>query len=245
MTNAVAQNTLEELFSTWTDVDKKEKKPAEYLDFNTSPLAIVIALQEAGEEDYAIHSILRQLAKKLYTNAIDVNVDHCRQADEIYSYFSKKHTIRRIKGEWISEYMQALDELVDSPCRVNNEHIGILVSLPRIYNQNRSLERVMKGRKSVPKSKINKLTCNVEFVEKVYIKSGGQTNAHYFFATPNNYLVRVIVEKGKYGEPAWDMAAKFGALRIESESAYVYRVRGYDFNLLQFDPNKVNISPVN
>ena len=225
----------------WTTWSPKEVEPApkEYLDFNTPPLALVLAMQEAGKESYEIYSTLQGVGKRNVNLENVVTIEHQKRAAEIYNYFSKKHTMRRIKGEFVSKYMLAVDDLCENRKRIDEESIKILVTLPRIYNQNRSLERVMKGRKSAPKPNdlhFPAMTGTVEFVEKIYIKHGNTNEVHYYFSTPKNYLMRIVVKKGEYGETAWDVLARAGKLLIDSPYTYTYNVRGYDFNVIQPSP---------
>ena len=229
---------IDDEWETWSP---KKIEPAEpvYLDFNTPPLALVLAMQEAGKESYEIYSTLQGVGKSSVNTENAITIEHQKSAAEIYDYFAKKHTMRRIKGEWISEYMLSLDDLCENRKRINEEHIKILVSLPRIYNQNRGLERVMKGRKSA--KKIDNLSFaawrgEIEFVEKLHMKSGRYNETHYFFSTPKNYLMRVVVKKGEYGETAWNTLSQAKKLYIDTEAIYTYSVKGYDFNVLQPSP---------
>lgn len=226
----------------WDEVPIKKVQPAPpvYLSYNTPPLAIVIAMLEAGKQSYEIYNTLQGLGKNPHIKAdTAISTEHQAQAAEIYDYFAKKHTMRRIKDEWISEYMLAVDELCENRKRVNEEHIKILVSLPRIYKQNRAVERVMKGSKST--KKIDNISFaafkgEVEFVEKVHYKAGRSNELHYYFSTPKNYLLRIVVKKGDYGETAWNTLSQAGKLYIDSPAIYTYNIKGYDFNVLQPTP---------
>jgi hypothetical protein len=225
----------------WETVVEDVSKPKEYLEFNTPPLALVIAMQEAGKDGPEIYQTLVGLGKRPHINAGNVvTVEHQKQAATIYDYFAKKHTLRRIKGEFISKYMLALDELCDTRKKIDTEHIKALVSLPRIYNQNRALERVMKGRNSAKKMDLLPFGAwrgEIEFVEKVHVKMGRTNEIQYYFSTPKNHLMRVVVKKGEYGETAWNVLSGASKLYIDTEVVYTYSVRGYDFNVLQPTPN--------
>ena len=233
----------------WDELPSPNPRPKEYLEFNTPPLALVLAMQEAGKESFEIYGTLQGVGKmhgRIDSEAV-VTVEHQKQAAEIYDYFAKKHTLRRIKSEFISKYMLALDDLCDTRKKIDEEHIKILVSLPRIYKQNRTLEWLMKGRKSA--KKLDNLSFaawrgEVEFVEKVHIKTGHTNEYHYYFSTPRNYLMRVVVKKGEYGCTAWDVLSRAGKLDINAEAVYTYNIRGYDFNVLQFSPENTEIKIV-
>jgi len=230
-------NTIEAWIDDLEVTKSTPDKPKEYLEFNTPPLALVIAMQDAGKDGSDIYQTLMSVGKRPHIKADGVvSFEHQKRAGEIYEYFSKKHTVRRIKNEYVSEYMLAVDDLCENRKKIDAENVKILVSLPRIYYQNRTLERVMKGRKSAPKPNnlhYPKWVGEVEFVEKVQIKTGHTNEMHYFFSTPKNYLMRIVVKKGEYGETAWNTLSKAGKLSIDTKATYTYNVRGYNFNVIQ------------
>ena len=234
----------------WDEVVAKPtlEKPKEYLEFNTPPLALVIAMQEAGKDLTDIFTTLLGVGQRPHIKTKNVvNLEHQKHAAEIYNYFAKKHTMRRIKGEWISKYMLAVDDLCENRRKINKENVKVLITLPRIYNQNRALERVMKGRKSAKKIDISSSAAwrgEIEFVEKVHVKAGRTNEYQYFFSTPNNYLMRIVVKKGEYGSNAWDFVAAQGKVYIETQAVYTYAVKGYDFNVLQPLPESLEIKIV-
>lgn len=235
---AVWVDEAEELFET----------PKEYLEFNTPPLALVLAMQEAGKAGYDIYSTIEGVGKHTRIDAGNVvTVEHQQRAAEIYDYFAKKHTMRRIKGEYVSKFMLAVDDLCDTRKKIDKESVKVLVSLPRIYEQNRALERVMKGRKSAKKMDLLPFAAfrgEVEFVERVHVKMGRTNEYQYYFSTPKNYLMRIVVKKGEYGSNAWDTLVKFPKLHIDTEAVYTFPVRGYDFNVLQPSPDHMEIKVI-
>lgn len=241
-------NTVTIDFDEWDVVTNNvTEKTKEYLDFNTPPLALVIAMQEAGKLSYEIYDTLVGLGKNPHIRA-DTAIDakHQAAAAKMYDHFAKKYTLRRIKGEYISPFMLAVDDLCQNRKRVDTESLKILLSLPKFYNQNCALERVMKGRKS--SKKIDTLSfaafhSEVEFLEKIQITRKGINEVHYYFTTPKNYLMRVVVKKSEYGESAWDALVKFGKLKIDSEVVWTFPIKGYDFNVLQCSTT-MEITPV-
>lgn len=252
--NQIFGNTVNTVAMTewteWNPTRPDESAPIKYLNFNTPPLALVLAMLDTGRDVVQIYSTLWWLGKSPNIKADSaVEARHQAQAAEIYNYFAKKHTMRRIKGEFISEYMLALDDLIDNKKRINEESVKILVSLPRIYEQNCALERVMKGRNSAKKvderDKLGAWECEVEFVERVHYKTKQINEYHYYFSTPKNYLMRVVVKANSYGQTAWTALSALGKLHIDAEVVYTYSVRGYDFNVLQFSPTHTSITPVN
>lgn len=240
-----AATTLTE-WTEWTP--QEEATPVEYLEFNTPPLALVVAGQEKGFAGPEIYSTLEGVGKHTRIDAgTVVTAEHQQRAAEIYDYFAKKHTMRRIKGEFVSKFMLAVDDLCENRKRIDKDSVKVLVSLPRIYEQNRALERVMKGRKSAKKMDLLPFAAwrgEVEFVERVHVKMGRTNEYQYYFSTPNNHLMRIVVKKGEYGSNAWDALVKFPKLHIDTESVFTFPVRGYDFNVLQPSPENLEIKIV-
>lgn len=230
----------------WTEWEPKKAEPV-YLEYNTPPLALVISMQEAGKQSHEIYETLVGAGKM--HGRIDIipviSTEHQKQAATIYDYFAKKHTMRRIKGEYVSKYMLALDDLCENRKRIDLESVKILVSLPRIYNQNRELESVMKGRKSAKKLEtisFARWKGEIEFIKRVHVKTSRWNEYHYYYSTPKNHVMRVVVKKGEYGQNAWDTLSKLGKLHINADVVYTYNIKGYDFNVLQFSPEHTEIN---
>lgn len=233
----------------WDVVDStKSEEPKVYLDYNTPPLGLVIAMEETGKQSYEIYETLVAVGKLPHVRAnTAISTDHQKQAATVYNYFAKKYTLRRIKGEHISPFMLAVDDLCENRKKIDLEHLKVLLTLPKFYKQNCSLERVMRNRKSVQHIKSLPFAAfrgEVEFVERVHVKYGRTNEYQYYFSTPKNYLMRIVVKKGDYGLTAWDTLAKFGKLHIDTEAVYTFPVKGYDFNVLQPNPEHTEINIV-
>ena len=238
------------LFDDWDVMDNSKaelEKPVEYLEYNANSLALVCAMIRNGKHPYEAAEVLNGVVARVsqeihFKNAIEREDED--RANEILQYFAKKHTMRRIKSEWISKYMQSIDEIVDNPKRINKEHVSILVTLPRIYEQNRGIERVIKEHKSAPKPNdlsFPPMEGEVEFVERLHFKVGRINDYHYFWRTPNNYLMRVVVQKGAYGSEAWDLLAEHGKLHVSADVTYTNNIRGYNFNVIQPSPEHTKV----
>lgn len=234
----------------WDPADcNKAENPKVYLDFNTPPLALVVAMQKGGKDTSQIFDTLVGVGKAPRPILLEetVSKEHQAEADTIYNYFAKKHTMRRLKGEHISDFMLAVDDLCENRKRIDLEHVKVLVTLPRFYEQNRVLEGIMSCHKSV--KKVDNVSFSawhgeVKFVERVHVKNSRLNLYHYYFSTPKNYLMRITVQKGDYGVSAWDTLVKSGKLHIDTEVVYTKPIRGYDFNVLEPAPShmKINIA---
>lgn len=234
--------------NSWDTIDNsKAETPKVYLDFNTPPLALVIAMQKGGKDTSQIFDTLVGVGKAPRPILLEetVSKEHQAEADTIYNYFAKKHTMRRLKNERISGFMLAVDDLCENRKRIDLEHVKVLVTLPGFYEQNRVLENIISRHKSVENIKTLSFSAwhgEVEFVERVHVKNSRLNEYHYYFNTPNNYLMRITVQKGDYGVSAWDTLVKLGKLRIDTEVVYTKPIRGYDFNVLEPAPSHMEIN---
>jgi hypothetical protein len=231
------------------DVVPKTEKPKEYLEFNTPPLALVLAMRDAGKEGYEIYETLKGVGKM--HGRIDVipviTTEHQKRAADIYNYFAKKHTLRRIKGEHISEFMLIVDELCENRKKIDVEHVKVLISMPRFYEQNLALERLMRNHTSAPKIAdlhFPEWEGVVEFVDKIHIKMGRNNETHFFFKTPDNYLMRIVEKTNGYGMSAWNYISKASQVRIKTNAAFTFSIKGYDFNVIQPSPSHMEILAV-
>lgn len=231
--------------SVWFDeiesvIDSTKKDPV-YLDFNTPALAIVLCLLEEGKSPSECLEAI--LSTNDYSHL--VNALHVDQANTIYSYFSKKHTLRRVKGDFVSDWMNSVDQLCENLYKINKEHVRILVTLPRIFEYNKNIEAVMKPRKSVAKDlRVDDFESELKFVNSVVVHAQHQgTRTDYFWETPNKYLVRICIDHTDLGKPAWDFLARQGKIKLSTINCATARIKGYDFYVLH--PNKkmeVNIA---
>lgn len=222
-------------------------KPKVYLDFNTPPLALVIAMQKGGKDNSQIFDTLVGVGKAPRPILLEetVSKEHQAEADKIYNYFAKKHTMRRLKNERISGFMLAVDDLCDHRKRIDLEHVKVLVTLPGFYQQNCVVESIMSRHESVENIKTLSFSAwhgEVEFVKRIHVKNSRLNEYHYYFSTPKNYLMRITVQKGDYGVSAWDTLVNLGKLRIDTEVVYTKPIRGYDFNVLEPAPSHMEIN---
>jgi hypothetical protein len=224
---------------------EKSKTPS-YIQFNYDPLVMVCYLTRTGRDLHDVISCLvnspENLEDKLGVSASDEDREF---AESIYNYFGKKHTLRRIKGEHISEWMLKVEDLCANRTKIDREHLKVLVTLPRIYKQNRNIESVMKEVETAPLKKyIEDFSSELEFIKMLEIKESNSNNyVDFFWKTPNKYLVRVRLEKDNPGVSSWNFMSKHKKILIKSKSANTVGVKGYNFNMITL--NKIlEVTPV-
>ena len=219
--------------------DDQSSKVTEYLQFNIDPLALVIAMLEGGYDRWRIGQTIESLGLASHISAVEtVSREHQKKAKEIYSYFSKKYTLRRLKNEHISKYMTAVEELCENHTRINKEYIGILVTLPTFFEENRELEDLMKTFKSLdlensPKNQNISIDETVEFVKSICLRRKKGFNTHYFWKRPDGTLLRTVSKTHDLDNSAWECLSRVGKIKIVSNDNWVSRIKGYEFNVLE------------
>lgn len=254
MTNTVyitpikASSTIFDVDWETVDESKVEEKPKVFLDFNAPPLAIVVAMLEAGKEQWEIGETVKSLGLRpdIGTDSA-VTQQHQKTASEIYDYFAKKYTLRRLKNEYISKYMTAVEELCENRSRMDAEYIGILVTLPKFFKENRELEALMKEHNSLELRKSQKhgieLDETVEFVKSVRMERKKGTATHYFWRRANGTLVRTVSKTHDIGTSAWNCLASVGKIRVKTEQALASTIQGYDFTVLDiYHPVSISLA---
>lgn len=226
------------IIDEWTEWDPAKKEPAKkYYEYNVPPLALVIAMQESGKEGYEIAQTLVGLGNRPHIKADQaVEATHHETANKIYKHFAHKYTMRRLNGERMSEFMNAVDELCENKKKICEDSVAPLISLPRLYKTDKHLESILSGHNSAKHIKnlsFASYSGEVEFVDKIRLKNRRSDTIHYYFKTQKNYLFRVVVDRNGYGECAWDALSLAGKIFIDTPAIYTYTVTGHKFNVLQ------------
>jgi len=252
MTNTVLQaykNIVSIDFDNWNEDtidDSLVSKTKIFFNFSIPPLAIVVSMLEAGKEKWEIGETIKSLGLRP-----DIKIDtavtkqHQKIANEIYEYFAKKYTMRRLKNEHISEYMLAVEELCENQTQMNAEHVGILVTLPKFFKENQQLESLMRSNKSVtPKKSKSQYTIDetIEFVKSICIDRKNKSETHYFWSRSDGTLMRTVSKTYDIGNSGWDCLSRVGKIHVSTNCGQLGRIQGYDFYVLDFfHPSSISI----
>lgn len=245
LNTALAARPVVSIFDNSWDVadNNNAEKPKVYLDFNTPPLALVVAMQEAGKDNSRIFDTLVSVGKAARPVLLEdaVSKEHQTQAAKIYNYFAKKHTMRRLKDEYISKFMLAVDDLCENRKRIDLEHVKVLVTLPRFYKENTETELLMSSHVSVDKKDMVDLQRSINetvvFVKCIERRASRSNYNFYYWKRPNNQLLRVRIEANHIGNVAWNYLASCGKIKIKAKHNYFARIQGYEFFVNEIDSN--------
>lgn len=159
--------------------------------------------------------------------------DGLRKSQEISRYFKNKHMIRRLKGKRITNWMNAVDRILDDVYNIYQEDAKIIGTLPRFYEENRQTESLISKYKSV-KQRSNFLNreFKAEFVTKIERHSQRQSHIDYYWKTQENSLIRVRTQFGHYSSTAWDFVSKQPSITFKGDFGSDY-IHGHAFNVIQ------------
>lgn len=206
------------------------------LQFDIDPLSIVLSMKDekiSGPEIF--ETLLDKDSKNYKLQKQKVSANHIKKAKEIYDFFSKKYTLRILKNEHISNYMTSLNEICEDCKNIKPSHLNILVSLPRVYDQNLRIEKILKDVISVDKNLNDRVSVdlNLEFLEKLF--SGYKKQYYYFWKDSNNNLFAINVNEDT-GVAAWDFLSQQKKIHVKA-NGIVSKLSGYDFHYINLVKN--------
>ena len=76
---------IDDNWTEWPSPKKPESDPPVYLNFNTPPLALVLAMQDEGKDGCEIYNTLQGVSKSKINIENVVTVEHQKRAAEIYN----------------------------------------------------------------------------------------------------------------------------------------------------------------
>jgi len=230
MSKSNTKAQLSSLFSNWET--KLAKEATATIETNHDPLAITCSLLRTGVQSFDVINYLKE--PNYYSEYIELRLEDrdLAYAYEIRDYFSKKHMLRRIKGDFISPWMNKVDKICEASRKLNVDLLPTLVTLPRYYEDNRFIEGLMKESTSVPSKKnVKPFEEVVEFVAKHYRKTRNSSVFDYYWRTTKNELVRARIPTYDLSYKAWDFVAKQGRVVMNFKTPQVMHLQGYDFNV--------------
>jgi len=223
------------LFDDWDimDTSKAElEKPTEYLEFNDDPLALVCAMLRAGKDYYDIGATLQGVGTRLVRR---VSIDSVIEAEDreraitIRKHFRNKILMRRLKNMHLSKFMLAVDDIIESPRRIEKDSVRPLMKLPDFYEEDKATETIFNSHNTLPAGNTQGLDTTIEYVGTVNRRSSTTKVDIQYWRTPNNYLVRLVFPLHDMGKSAWDFLAQQGKVKIKTKYGCVSRVTGYDY----------------
>ena len=227
--------------TVWVDDDwtewspKAEAKETVYLEFNDDPLALVCAMLRKGKQYHeiaeALHGNYQTRATRDISISQAIETEDRERASVVRKHFRNKILMRRLKNMNISKFMLTVDDLIESPRRIDKESVSPLLKLPDFYEEDKATEAIFDAHTSLPNKQQRGLHTTIEYVGTVKRRSSRSKLDIQYWRTPNNYLVRLQFPLNDMGLAAWQFLAQQGKVNIKSETGIVTTVRGYDYNV--------------
>lgn len=225
------------------DVVFSKKREPKYLDFDDDPLALVCGCLRLGKDLCETFTTVEQTGNR-HLRFTDSLSDQDRElSGTIRRYFKNRIMSRRLKNEFVSEWMKRTESVLETPKRLQQDYISLLVKLPDFYRENKEREAIFKKHTSMPnpvnaKTSVTELDSLVQFVGSVERNSKSQKHVTFYFSTEENYLVAANVEKSDIGYKLWDWISRNNRpFRLKNEAIAVASHPGYDFYHMKLNPN--------
>ena len=224
----------------WTTWDCNQaqagvEKPVEYLEFNDDPLALVCAMLRRGKQYGEIAEVLHGNYQTRVTRDLPISqvieAEDRERAIVVRKHFRNKILMRRLKNMNISKFMLAVDDLIESPRRIDKDSVNPLLKLPDFYEEDKATESIFNAHTSLPNKQQRGLHTTIEYVGTVKRRSSRSKLDIQYWRTPHNYLVRLQFPLNDMGLAAWQFLAQQGKVNIKSETGCVTKVIGYDYNV--------------
>jgi hypothetical protein len=163
------------------------------LEFEYDPLSLVV---EAVDKNVALMEIHAFLTNQAYETHNDlgnmiITESSLERSKKIRSYFKNRLFMRRLKNQYISDYMVALEAVLENPNSINTDSVAILVKLPDFYREGQETDAIFNVHNSVDKRHNNWTTVNDEFtfVGKVKRYTKQQNRTRFYFANKQKNLL--------------------------------------------------------
>lgn len=225
------------------DIFSGKKRPVEYLDFDDDTLALVCGCLRVGQDLPQTFNTVEQVGKRQIELKGGISSSDREQADKIRSYFKNRIITRRLKNQFISEWMKKAEAVLETPKTLREDHVSLLVKLPEFYRENTEREAIFKQHICMPtpkdtKTNLVELNSLVRFAGSVERNSKDQKHVTFYFATEDNYLVAADVKRSDMGYKLWDwLTQSHQPFRLKCEFVIVTQHPGYEFYYMQLNPN--------
>ena len=215
-------------FDDWFNTIKPDEvKEPKFIDCDIDPLIYVVEWIRRELPLTEIHSRLQQ---QLF-EVPDFDETVVLQANNIRNFFKNTILLRRLKNEYISPFMTALEELNENTNRVNVDHIKILVKLPDFYRESTETRDLFADYKSVDTAE-NTIEINEAwtFVKKIKRSSKQENFWRYYFSNSKKELMSINCKSFSDTEPLLNYVSSLGPVGFKG-LGFVTKQPGHDFLL--------------
>lgn len=216
-------------------IDAQEK--IERLRFPQDPLIDVVALYRLGLsycDAYAYVKSERDIKPFAMAN-LETTAEDKNRAKKIRKLFKNKMIFRRLQGETISNFMIALERILEKEKTIDSDCIAVLVRMPDFYDENVATSNVFKRCNSIKENSVYphqpfSVDCTVKFEDAIFHKDKNSVHTAYYWSTPEKHVLAFNVREGTQATAPWKFLATLGTIGIKGNFT-VSTKAGFDFKL--------------
>jgi hypothetical protein len=209
MTNTVYVNPFKAtstIFSDWDNAVESDEKTSE--EPKGTPYDTLAAVVELSKTMYGTE-IHTNILQENYPNNFEISSESYERADQVRKHFKNNFLLRRLKNQHISEWMNTVDQALDSPRKIKKEWLAPLITLPMFYGESVATAEIFKNVQSLDPHGIPiHFSGEIEFVGKVHRIAKRENLWRYYFKDRHNHLMVLNLESHSPAIPVWNYIIK-------------------------------------
>lgn len=205
-----------------------------YYEFNDDILAYVVAWHKQGRAPFECHGLITRASEYEGDKSYDVEItsEIREEAASIRRFFQNKIMVRALTNEHVSKWMDCVTELLASPNKIKDEHVKIIVTLPRFYKESKDTEAIFKDCVSIDITAPfnSQLEETFELIGEVRRESKHENELRRYFKNSKNQVLAVFLPSNSPAIPLWNyLLSKNNCVKIKAHAG-LGRQPGHDFH---------------
>lgn len=180
-------------------VTKPVEEPRD-VPYDTLAAVVQLSKHQYGTEIHA------NLWTSNYPENFEISAESQERADAVRRHFKNNFLLRRLKNEFMSEWMNTVDQALDSPYKIKKEWLAPLITLPLFYDESVATAKIFKNVCALdPIGGVsNYFNGEIEFVGKVHRIAKRENWWRYYFKDRHNHLILLNLESHSPAIPVWN-----------------------------------------
>jgi hypothetical protein len=171
-----------------------------HFDFDT--LAYTLAAIAANKNLSEIHTMLvgnsnvflspASYSYSEHNTLIKESANYLEASEQIQRYFKNRQLMRRLKNQYLSDYMISLENLLENIRQVKQSQVAILVKLPDFYREGKETDQLFSQYQSIKESPGQTFVDDeFTYVTKIERYSNKDNKIRYYFANQKQELLKM------------------------------------------------------
>ena len=207
------------IFSDWDDAVEFDEKTSE--EPKGTPYDTLAAVVQLSKTTYGTE-IYTNILSGNYPANFEISSESYKRADQVRKHFQNNFMLRRLKNQHMSEWMNTVDQALDSPRKIKKEWLAPLITLPTFYDESVATAEIFKNVRSLDPHNIQGYFAGeIKFVGKVHRTAKRENLWRYYFKDRHNHLIVLNLESHSPAIPVWNYLIDSGnSIEIEASVAY-------------------------